>query len=85
MDRILGKGDYIILAKSHPLAGSICQIMDARNVNYILVRLWIPCETLPIWETVETLPAYHMVEFHDMIPFEGDEEKLEAEICLRRL
>lgn len=85
MARILGKGDYITLAKSHPLAGSICQIMNASNPNYILVRLLIPCETLPIWETVETLPAYHMVEFFDIIPYEGDENALEAEICLRKL
>lgn len=85
MDRILGKGDYIVLGSTHPLAGSICQIMDARNPNYILVRLWLPCETLPIWEKVDTLPAYHTVEFHDMVPYAGDEDQLEAEICLRKL
>jgi len=85
MEWIMGKGDYIVLAKSHPLAGSICQVTDASNPNYIRVRLWIPCEALPIWETVETLPTYHVVEVFDILPYTGDIDKLEAEICLRKL
>ena len=82
---IMGKGDYVVITKSHPLAGSICQITDASNPNYIRVRLWIPCEKLPIWETVETLPAYHVVEHWDIQEYTGDITKLEAEICLRRM
>lgn len=80
MDRILGNGDYIILGSSHPLSGSICQVTDARNPNYILVRLWIKA---PHVSPIE--PNYHYVEFMDIIPYPGDETELEARICLTKL